>query len=75
MPGKEFSYEIVEEISVLSTSAKEWTKELNRISYNGGAPKFDIRDWAPEREKMGKGVTLTEDEARALMEALQNYFA
>ena len=75
MPGKEFSYEIVEEISVLSTSAKDWTKELNRISYNGGAPKFDIRDWAPEREKMGKGVTLTEDEARALMEALQNYFA
>ena len=37
---------------------KGWTKELNRISWNGGEPKYDIRDWAPEHEKMGKGVTI-----------------
>ena len=71
---KEFSYEIQEEIAVLSTSAKGWTKELNKISYNGAAPKFDLRDWAPERQSMGKGITLTEDEAKALLEALKNYF-
>lgn len=71
---KEFKYEITEEISVLSTSAKGWTKEINKISYNGAASKFDIRDWAPEREKMGKGVTLSEDEAKALFEALGQYF-
>ena len=59
----DFKYDIVEEIGVLSESAKGWTKELNIISWNGGEPKYDIRDWAPEHEKMGKGVTLTGDEA------------
>ena len=65
-----FQYEIVEEIGVLSTSTKGWTKELNKISWNGGAPKYDIRDWAPEHEKMGKGVTLSEEEIGALKKLL-----
>lgn len=72
--AKEFTYEITEEIAVLSESSKGWTKELNKVSYSGAAAKFDIREWAPEREKMGKGVTLTEDEARKLYEALKHYF-
>ena len=67
----DFKYDIVEEIGVLSESAKGWTKELNRISWNGGDPKCDIRDWAPEHEKMGKGVTLTDDEAAKLLELLK----
>lgn len=62
----EIKYEIIEELGVLSESAKGWTKELNLISWNGGAPKYDIRDWAPEHEKMGKGVTLSEEEAKKL---------
>ena len=66
----DFQYEIVEELGVLSTSAKGWTKELNKISWNGGAPKYDIRDWAPEHEKMGKGVTLNDEEFVALKELL-----
>ena len=66
----DFTYEIIEEIAVLSENAKGWRKELNKISWNGGAPKYDIRDWAPEHEKMGKGVTLTEDE----MQKLKEYF-
>jgi hypothetical protein len=66
----DFQYEIVEELGVLSTSAKGWTKELNKISWNGGAPKYDIRDWAPEHEKMGKGVTLNDEEFAALKELL-----
>lgn len=56
----DFKYEIVEHIGILSESAKGWTKELNRISWNDGAPKYDIRDWAPKHEKMGKGITLSE---------------
>ena len=68
----DFKYDIVEEIGVLSESAKGWTKELNIISWNGGEPKYDIRDWAPEHEKMGKGVTLTGDEALKLLELLKN---
>ncbi len=66
----DFQYDIVEELGVLSTSAKGWTKELNKISWNGGAPKYDIRDWAPEHEKMGKGVTLNDEEFAALKELL-----
>ena len=64
----DFKYEIIEELGVLSESAKGWTKELNRISWNGGAPKLDVRDWAPEHEKMVKGVTLTDEEAKSLLE-------
>lgn len=66
----DFQYEIVEELGVLSTSAKGWTKELNKVSWNGGTPKYDIRDWAPEHEKMGKGVTLNDEEFAALKELL-----
>ena len=66
----EIKYEIIEELGVLSESAKGWTKELNRISWNGGAPKYDVRDWSPEHEKMGKGVTLSEEEAKKLAELL-----
>lgn len=66
----DFKYEIVEELGVLSENAKGWRKELNLISWNGAAPKYDIRDWSSEHAKMGKGVTLTEEE----YEKLKNIF-
>lgn len=66
----EIKYEIKKEIGVLSESAKGWRKELNLVSWNGAAPKYDLRDWAPEHEKMGKGITLTEVEADRLKELL-----
>ena len=50
----EFTYEIVEELGVLSETAKGWTKEFNMVSWNGREPKYDIREWAPGHEKMGK---------------------
>lgn len=67
----EFKYEIKEHIGVISESPKGWRKELNIVSYNDAPAKFDIRDWAPEHEKMGKGVTLNEEEAVILKELLQ----
>ena len=67
----DIKYEIKEELGTLSENAKGWTKELNLISWNDAAPKYDIRDWAPEHEKMGKGVTLTKEEAAALFELLK----
>ena len=70
----DIKYEITEELGVLSEKSSGWTKELNRISWNGGAAKFDIRDWAPEHEKMGKGVTLTVEEAKQLYKRLGEYF-
>ena len=62
----EIKYEITKHIGVLSESAKGWTKELNLVSWNNRVPKYDIREWSPEREKMGKGVTLSEDEMEKL---------
>ena len=67
----DIKYEIAKEIGVLSESPKGWTKELNLISWNGGRAKYDIRDWAPEHEKMGKGVTLNKEEAENLIELLK----
>lgn len=70
MEKTEFKYEIVEHFGIISQNSSGWTKELNKISWNGGNPKYDIRDWAPEHEKMGKGVTLTEDEFEGLKKLL-----
>ena len=70
----DIKYDILEEFGVLSESAKGWKKELNLISWNGGASKYDIRDWAPQHEKMGKGITLTEEEARQLFTILSEIF-
>ena len=59
----DIKYEIAETFGILSESSRGWTKELNLVSWNGAAPKFDLRDWAPGHEKMGKGITLTSQEA------------
>ena len=66
----DIKYDIIKEIGVLSENAKGWRKELNLISWNGDAAKYDIRDWAPDHEKMGKGTTLTEEEMENLKEIL-----
>ena len=66
----EIKFEIQEELGTLSESAKGWTKEVNLISWNGAAAKYDIRDWAPNHEKMGKGITLTAEEVQALYKIL-----
>ena len=62
----EIKYEITEHLGVISETARGWTREVNMISWNGAAEKYDIRDWAPEHEKMGKGITLSQEEAEAL---------
>ena len=66
-------YEIVMQIGLLSQSATGWTKEVNLISWNGRAPKYDIRDWAPGHQKMGKGVTLSREELLALRDLLNSW--
>ena len=68
----EFKYDIVEKIAVLSESSKGWRKELNLISWNDRDPKYDIREWSPDGDKMGKGVTLTDEEVAILKEALNS---
>lgn len=63
-------YEVIERHGILAESTKGWTKELKSISWNDRAPKFDIREWSPDGEKMGKGVTLSKEELLKLKDIL-----
>lgn len=65
-----FEYEIVKKIATLSEGAKGWKKELNLISWNNREPKYDIRDWSEDHEKMGKGLTFSPEELEKLQAAL-----
>ena len=66
----DIKFEIEKELGSISESPKGWTKELNLISWNGKEAKYDLRDWSPEHEKMGKGVTLSLEELKNLKEIL-----
>ncbi len=68
----EIKYEVIEQIAVLSESSKGWTKELNLISWNERDPKYDIREWSPDHAKMGKGITLSDEEVEVLKKALDS---
>lgn len=68
----EIKYEIIKNIGTISESSKGWTKELNLISWNDREPKFDLRDWAPEHEKMGKGITMSKEELKKLRDILND---
>lgn len=70
--NNDFRFEIVKNIATLSTEKSGWTKEVNLISYNDAPPKFDIRSWDPNHEKMGKGITLSRDEMKVLLDAMSD---
>ena len=69
MAGK-FEHEITERIAVISKNNAGYTLELNRVSYNGYPAKLDLRKWKDGQPL--KGVTLSDDEARSLLDALQS---
>ena len=69
-----FKFEIKEKLGVLSTSKSGWSKELNLISWNDKEAKYDIREWKPEHDKMGKGVTFTREELVKLKDLLNGLF-
>ena len=71
MQPRSFSYEITERIAVLSQFG-DTTKELNRVSYNGAEPKYDLRSWkrTSNGEMMLKGVTLNDAEMEILKDAV-----
>ena len=70
----DFNYSITEELGVISEK-NGYFEEVNMISYNGAEPKVDIRNWSTGddgEKKMGKGITLTKEEASALCEILSD---
>lgn len=68
---REITFEIVEHFGIIGKDAKGWTKELNRVSWNGNQAKYDIRNWDEDHLKMGRGITFTKQEALEL----KNLFA
>jgi len=52
----EFSFEIEEKLLV----------------FNGAPAKYDIRTWSPDHTKMGKGITLSNEEFQVLVDAFKN---
>ena len=65
----ELKYEITERIAILLEKGS-WTKELNKVSWNDRTTKFDLRDWNHDEGKMGKGVTLNDEEIQKLKQVL-----
>ena len=68
---RDVTFEIMEEIGIISTQDTGWTREINLVRWNGGAAKYDIRDWDPHHERMSKGITLTEEEMRRMLNAMR----
>lgn len=75
MSDREIKFEITRRIGVLGEGGKGWSKELNLVSWNEREPKLDIREWSPDHERMGKGVTLTKEEGAKLAELLAAWLA
>jgi len=66
----DLKYDVNAKYGVLSTSKSGWTKEVRSISWNDKEAKYDIREWAPGDEKMGKGITLSLEEMCELKKIL-----
>ena len=66
----DIKFEIVQKIGELSRSSKGWAKELNLVSWNDRDPKYDLREWSPDGQMMGKGVTLSREELTVLRDLL-----
>ncbi len=68
---REVTFEIVEELGVISTQNTGWKKELNLVRWNSGPEKYDIREWDPHHERMSRGITLKEDEMRRVLDIMK----
>lgn len=66
----EFTHKIVKNVAVLSSATSGWTKEINIVSWNNNEPVYDIRNWGPNHSRVGKGITLSPEEAALLRAAL-----
>lgn len=67
----EMKFEITKTYGVLSETKSGWHKEVNRVAWNDGKAKLDIRQWSPDHKKMSKGITLDDDEVQNLRDILE----
>lgn len=68
----DIKYDIIKELGSVSDKNNSWIKELNLISWNNREPVYDIRSWSENHERMGKGITLTASELKALKDLLNS---
>ncbi len=68
------NYEVKQIIAEISSSGG-YTKRLTLTSWNGSPAKLDLRIWHDSlgTETPGRGITLTDTEARTLAEAIQGF--
>lgn len=67
---EEFQFELLGNIGAISENSRGWSRELNIIRWNGKAPKYDLRDWSPDRMRMSKGISMTTEELIQLRDLL-----
>lgn len=70
--AKDFNYNFIDPHKVVAQKNYGWNLELNKMSWNGNAPKYDIRSWNQTHEKMSKGLSLTKEELIALKKLLDS---
>lgn len=68
----DFSFSITQKIGEIAQGKGGWNMELNMVSWSGREPKYDIRSWSPDHQKMGKGLTLTKEELLSLRTVLNS---
>lgn len=66
-------FEIIERIGVINKTPVGWTRELNIVAWNGGEPKYDIREWDASHERMSRGITLRPAEMETLVGLYQSH--
>lgn len=70
---KEITFKIIEQIGVIAAENNGWRRELNRVSWNGSEPKWDIRSWDQDHEKCSKGLTFKTEEMAVLKNLLSQF--
>ena len=72
--ANDFNYEVTKEVGIIGNPTHSgWTTQLNLVSWNGKEPKLDIRSWNPDHSRMGKGISLSKEDATELANLLNSY--
>lgn len=70
----EITFKLIGKVGKVCDTPAGWIKEVNIVAWNGEDAKYDLRDWSPEHDRMTKGITLREEEARSLAKLLTEHF-
>lgn len=64
------TYKVEKSEGIISTMSNGWKKELNKVAWNDGEARFEIRSWSKDHQRMGKGISFTEEELVTLANIL-----